>query len=93
MNQTIRQLYDRKSVRVFTDEPITYDEKQMILTSALQAPTAGNMTLYSILNIQEQSLKDELAKRCDNQPFIAKAPLVLIFLARSEEHTSELQSP
>lgn len=80
MNQTIQQLYDRKSVRVFTDEPITYDEKQMILTSALQAPTAGNMTLYSILDIQEQSLKDELAKRCDNQPFIAKAPLVLIFL-------------
>ena len=70
MNQTIRQLYDRKSVRVFTDEPITYDEKQMILTSALQAPTAGNMTLYSILDIQEQSLKDELAKRCDNQPCI-----------------------
>ena len=81
MNQTIQQLYDRKSVRVFTDEPITDDEKQMILTSALQAPSAGNMALYSILDIQEQTLKEELAKRCDNQPFIAKAPLVLIFLA------------
>lgn len=81
MNQTIQQLYDRKSVRVFTDEPITDDEKKIILTSALQAPTAGNMALYSILDIQEQSLKEELARRCDNQPFIAKAPLVLIFLA------------
>ncbi len=81
MNKTIQELYDRKSVRVFTNEPITDEEKQIILTSALQAPTAGNMTLYSILNIQEQSLKDELAKRCDNQPFIAKAPFVLIFLA------------
>ena len=81
MNQTIQDLYNRKSVRVFTDEPITDDEKNIILNSALQAPTAGNMTLYSILDIREQSLKEELAKRCDNQPFIAKAPLVLIFLA------------
>ncbi len=81
MNQTIRELYDRKSVRVFTNEPITDEEKQIILTSALQAPTAGNMALYSILDIRDQGLKDKLAERCDNQPFIAKAPFVLIFLA------------
>jgi len=81
MNQTIQDLFSRKSTRVFTDDPITEEERKIILESALQAPTAGNMTLYSILDIQEQDLKEELAKRCDNQPFIAKAPLVLIFLA------------
>lgn len=81
MNQTIKELYNRKSVRVFTDEPITDKERKIILESALQAPTAGNMALYSILDIREQGLKEELAKRCDNQPFIAKAPIVLIFLA------------
>ena len=81
MNQTIKELFNRKSVRVYTDEPITEEEKRVILESALQAPTAGNMALYSIIDIQDQSIKDELAKRCDNQPFIAKAPLVLIFLA------------
>lgn len=81
MNQTIQELFDRKSVRIFTDEPITPEERKMILEAALQAPTAGNMALYSILDIQDQSLKEELAVRCDNQPSIAKAPLVLIFLA------------
>jgi len=81
MNQTIKELYSRKSVRVYTDEEITEKEKRVILESALQAPTAGNMALYSIIDVQDQALKDELAKRCDNQPFIAKAPLVLIFLA------------
>lgn len=81
MNQTIKELYERKSVRVFSDEPITEEEKRYILEAALQAPTAGNMTLYSIIDVQDQQLKDELAVRCDHQPFIAKAPLVLIFLA------------
>lgn len=81
MNNTIKELFNRKSVRIFTDEPITSEEKDLILNSALQAPTAGNMALYSIIDVQDQELKELLAKRCDNQPFIAKAPLVLIFLA------------
>ncbi len=37
--------------------------------------------LYTILDITDQSIKEQLAKSCDNQPFIAKAPLVLIYLA------------
>ena len=40
MNQTIKELYSRKSVRVYTDEEITEKEKRVILESALQAPTA-----------------------------------------------------
>lgn len=80
MNDTIKQLFDRKSVRVFTDEKITDEEKKIILESALQAPTAGNMALYSIIDVQDQQLKELLAKRCDHQPFIATAPLVLVFL-------------
>ena len=81
MNQTIKELFERRSVRVYTDDPISEEERKLILESALQAPTAGNMALYSIIDVQDQSLKDALAVLCDNQPFIAKAPLVLVFLA------------
>lgn len=81
MNQTIQELFQRKSVRAYSDVEITSQEKELILKSALQAPTAGNMMLYSIIEIEDQKLKDQLALTCDNQPFIAKAPLVLLFLA------------
>lgn len=81
MNQTLYELYQRRSIRAYRDEPITSQEKQWILNAALQAPTAGNMALYSIIDVQQQSLKEELAKRCDHQPFIAKAPMILVFLA------------
>lgn len=81
MNQTIQELFQRKSVRAYSDEDITSQEKELILQSALQAPTAGNMTLYSIVEVKDQKRKNQLAKTCDNQPFIAKAPLVLLFLA------------
>lgn len=78
---TINELYQRKSVRVFTDEPIKEEQKYQILDAACQAPTAGNQQLYTILDITDQKLKDALAITCDNQPFIAKAKMVLIFCA------------
>ena len=81
MNDTLHQLYKRKSVRVFEEKEIPCEEKQAILRAAIEAPTAGNMTLYSIIDITDQSLKDRLAITCDNQPFIATAPIILIFCA------------
>ncbi len=81
MNPIIQSLFDRKSVRVYEDRPISAADKALIIDAAIQAPSAGNQALYTILDIEDQALKDALAVTCDNQPFIAKAPLVLVFLA------------
>lgn len=81
MNEVIRQLHDRKSVRVYEDRPIAAEVKQAILEAAIQAPSAGNMALYTILDITDPEIKQKLSVSCDNQPFIATAPMVLIFCA------------
>ncbi len=80
-NATIDLLLSRKSVRAYEDRPIPEDAKDLILEAAMRAPTAGNMMLYSIIEVEDQQLKDRLAVTCDNQPFIAKAPVVLLFAA------------
>jgi len=81
MNKVLKQIKDRKSMRVFENKPIEADLKKEILNSAFEAPTAGAMMLYSIIDITDEKLKKQLSVECDNQSFIAKAPLVLIFLA------------
>ena len=81
MNEIIRSLYDRKSVRVFEDRAVEPEVKRAVLEAALQAPTAGNMALYTILDITDPAKKACLAKSCDDQPFIATAPMVLVFCA------------
>ena len=81
MNDVIHQLRDRKSVRAYLDKPIAPEDRRAILEAACAAPTAGNQQLYTILDITDQRLKDTLAETCDHQPFIAQAPLVLIFCA------------
>jgi len=81
MNQVLETIERRRSVRKYSDKPIDSKEKETILHACLRAPTAGNMMLYSIIEINDQALKDRLAVTCDNQPFIATAPWVLLFLA------------
>lgn len=85
MNPIIENLLNRKSVRVFENKPIPGDIKQEILLAAINAPTAGNQQLYTILDITDQTIKDRLAITCDNQPFIAKAPMVLLFCADAQK--------
>ena len=81
MNPVIQTIMNRKSMRVYERRPIPPDVRDQILQAAMRAPTAGNMMLYSILEVQDQAKKERLVQTCDNQPFIAEAPLVLIFLA------------
>ena len=81
MNETIKLLMGRKSVRQFVLEPMPREDVEAILNAAVQAPSAGNMTLWTIINVTDPEKKAALAKSCDNQPFIATAPLVLVFCA------------
>ncbi len=80
-NEVVKNLFERKSVRIFEDRPISPEDRLTILQAACQAPTAGNQQLYTILDITEPALKKRLSVTCDNQPFIADAPLVLLFCA------------
>lgn len=81
MNEVLNQLKNRKSVRVFEERTISKELKQEIIKAALEAPTAGAMMLYSIIDITDNNTKEALSVLCDNQPFIAKAPMVMVFLA------------
>ncbi len=81
MNAVIQSLFTRKSVRSYESKPIDPQLKEQILLAAMQAPTAGNQQLYTILDVTDAELKRQLSVTCDHQPFIATAPLVLIFCA------------
>ena len=81
MNEIMESLYQRKSMRVYEDREIPEEMKKLILKAASQAPTAGCQQLYTILDITDQKLKEALSESCDHQPFITKAPMVLVFCA------------
>ena len=88
MNEIIKALYSRKSVRVFTDQPVSQKEKELILNTALQAPSAGCQLLYTILDITDQSKKERLSLRSSDfycqctccSDFLCRLPQMAVFL-------------
>jgi FMN reductase (NADPH) len=80
-NETINLINERRTIRAYSSRKLTEEEINTIIHSAIRAPSAGNMMFYSIIQVKDQEMKEKLVKTCDNQPHIAKAPLVLLFLA------------
>ena len=80
MNETLDLINNRVSLRSYAHRPIEPEHVDALLNSAIRAPTAGNMMLYSILQIDDPIKKMGLAETCGHS-FIADAPLALLFLA------------
>lgn len=81
MNKTMELINKRTSLRNYDDRDIPKEMLDEVIHAAMRAPTAGNMMLYSIIVVKDQNTRDKLSVTCDNQPFIAKAPVSLIFVA------------
>lgn len=80
MNETIKIINERVSLRKYSSKKLSRKHIDIILNSALRAPTAQNMMLYSIIEVNDQNTKDILGETCNHQ-WISKAPYVLLFLA------------
>lgn len=81
MNPILQAIEKRQSLRNFNGPAVTDEERKQILHAAMRAPTAGNMMMYSIVQIRSKETLARLAETCDHQPFIAKADFGLLFLA------------
>lgn len=85
MKDTLTTILNRRSIRAYAERPIPEEDIQALKVATLRAPSAGNMLYYSVIEVKDQQVKDQLAQSCDNQPMIAKAPLVWVFLADTQK--------
>ena len=71
----------RRSVRLFTPQPVEKDKIDEILDTANLAPSAGNLQAYDIYLVTRTEVKQALAGAALGQEFLAQAPLCLVFCA------------
>ena len=69
----------RRTVRSFTDQPVEEEKVRKLLDAAIQAPSGGNIQPISIIRIEKSEGRAKIAKLAVNQPWVAKAPLCLLF--------------
>ena len=77
----INSIISRASVRKFSKKNISKELLTLLLTAAQSAPSKSNLQQYSIMVIQNQSLKNEISKLIGDTKWALTAPVFLLFLA------------
>ncbi|MEG1585926.1 MAG: nitroreductase family protein [Bacteroidales bacterium] len=72
---------NRRTIRQYSEKPISEEKLIELLEIACRASTMGNMQLYSIVVTQASEMKEKLAPAHFNQPMVRTAPVVLTFCA------------
>ena len=85
MNETIKTLVERRSVRKFTDEKIPKEIVEQIIEAGLYAPTGRNMRNTLFLVVTDKELRDKISKLnadvmgSDSDPFYGANTVIVVF--------------
>lgn len=86
MNTTITQIKAHKSIRAYTDQPITAEQLDEILAAAQQAPSSSFLQAASIIRIKDKALRAQIMQLSAEQAYIAGAAEFLLFCADFNRH-------
>ncbi len=87
MNEAMKNIYERRSVRSFLPKQITKGELVTVLDAGMQAPSAMNRQSWFVLGVQNAEYVEEIRKLCvktcemkeDANPFYSAPTIVLVF--------------
>ena len=77
----ISTMKERRSIRKYSDRPVSEELMNGLLSVAMRAYNTGNMQLYSVVVTRDEENKKKLSPAHFNQPMITEAPVVLTFCA------------
>ena len=77
----MKNLLTRRSIRKYSEEPVSEELLNGLLTEAARTQTMGNLQLYSVIVTRSDEMKRRLAPAHFNQPMVTEAPVVLTICA------------
>ena len=77
----LKNIFSRKSVRTYTDQPVSDAQVETLLKAAMAAPSGMNIQPWRFVVVREQATKDKLAG--DFNKMIAKAPVVIVVCGKT----------
>ena len=72
---------NRRSVRAFTNEPVSNKEVTKLIDAAKWAPSAGNIQPWEFVVVRDPKIKRGLSAAALDQTFIEEAPVVILVCA------------
>jgi nitroreductase len=95
MNETVRNLINRRSVKKYSDKPVKREDIETILQAGLYAPTGRNTRDTLFLVVTDKELRDRLSKMnaavmgAENDPFYGAPVVIVVFADRTRTTTVE----
>ncbi|MEQ4532190.1 MAG: oxygen-insensitive NADPH nitroreductase [Mixta sp.] len=81
MTPTIELLRTHRSIRAFTDQPISDEQREAIIAAAQSASTSSFLQCSSIIRITDKALREQLVTLSGGQQYIAQAAEFWVFCA------------
>jgi nitroreductase len=69
----------RRSIRSFKKDQIPEDALNRVLDAARIAPSGSNRQPWRFILVTDDSLKQRMVAACNNQNFVAEAPVIVVF--------------
>jgi len=75
----------RKSIRSYKPQDVEEEKLEYILQAFRKAPSAKNLQPWKLVIVKNKKKRGDLAIACNNQTFIAEAPLIVVACAKEDE--------
>ncbi len=75
-------LRTRRSVKSYKKDPIPEEILNRVLEAARVAPSGSNRQPWKFILVKDNALKQKMICLCNNQEFVAEAPLIVVACGR-----------
>jgi FMN reductase (NADPH) len=86
MNDTIKTILSHRSIRKFKNEPLNKETVETLVKCAQAASTSSYQQVYSIIGVEDQGLKEKLARLAGNQDYVAENGYFFVFCLDYHRH-------
>jgi nitroreductase/predicted RNA-binding protein len=78
------QIFKRRSIRAYTSAPVTEEQVQVLLESAMAAPSANDVRPWAFIVVRDAERRKALAGIHQWSAMCAQAPLVIVVLGNPQ---------
>ncbi len=84
-NDLMEIITHRRSIRSYKSQEVDEEKLEYLLNAFRKAPSAKNLQPWKLIIVKDKRKKSDLTIACNNQSFIAEAPIIIVACAKEDE--------
>ena len=77
----MKEIFERRSIRKYTNQPVSDDDIEKILRAAMAAPSAGNQQPWEFIIIKDKKLLNDITKVHPYSQMLKEASVAIVVCA------------